>query len=162
MYHRIVKRVVQRTFVNLNHADYQAVMASYVPDVQHTMAGEHALGGTRHTLEAVEQWYKRLFAVFGAIRFTVRNMLIQGMPWDTKIAVKVEIAATLRDGRPYSNQLAMFVDLKWGRITRIDMHEDTQKLAATLQEIARMGVAEAAAAPITSQVYAMETARCPN
>jgi ketosteroid isomerase-like protein len=148
MYHAVVRRIVRRTFYHLNRADYAPVVAMYDPQIVHTFAGDHALSGERRSVPAVKQWYDRLFRVFGQLRFSVQEVIVQGLPWNTSVAVKVNINATLSDGNPYSNVLAMFVELRWGRITAISMHEDAQKLARTLKEIAAQGVAEAAAAPI--------------
>jgi hypothetical protein len=57
------------------------------------------------------------------------------------------VHATVADA-PYDNDLAQVVELRWGRITGLSMHEDTQKLAATLARLYAAGVPEAAAPPI--------------
>ena len=149
MYHSVVRRIVRRTFDHLNHADYALVVAMYDPQIVHSFPGDHALSGVRHSVPAVLQWYDRLFRIFGKIQFGVQQVIVQGLPWNTSVAVKVNIGATLKDGRPYTNVLAMFVELKWGRITSISMHEDTQKLAHALNDLAIQGIVEASAAPIT-------------
>ena len=148
MYHAVVRRIVCRTFDHLSRADYGPVIAMYDPKIVHTFAGDHALSGERRSVPAVSQWYDRLFRIFDRIRFNVQQVVVQGLPWHTSVVVKVNINATLRDDSHYSNVLAMFVELKWGRITAISMHEDTQKLSRTLNELAAQGVIEAAAAPI--------------
>lgn len=148
MYHVVVRLIVRRTFDHLNRADYAPVLAMYDPKIVHSFAGDHALSGVRRSVSAVSQWYERLFRIFGKIQFGVQQVIVQGLPWNTHIAVKVNIHATLKDGTPYANVLAMFVELKWGRITSISMHEDTQKLARTLNDLATQGITDAAAVPI--------------
>ena len=150
MYHAVVRRIVRSTFDHLNRADYAPVVAMYDPQIVHSFAGDHALSGVRRSVPAVSQWYDRLFRIFGKIQFGVQQIIVQGLPWNTNVAVKVNINATLKDGTRYANVLVMFVELKWGRITSISMHEDTQKLAHTLNDLAIQGVVEAAAAPITT------------
>ena len=54
-----------------------------------------------------------------------------------------------RDGG-YRNEVAQTIELRWGRITKINTLEDTQKLDRVLKSMAGEGVAEAAAEPLAS------------
>ena len=143
MYHQMVRRKVEATFGHLNRHDFEPVVAGFAPAIQHSFAGEHALGGTRHTQASARQWYERLFRLFPEARFTVRDMVIAGLPGDTRIAVQF----TVENGA-YRNDVAQFIRLRWGRITEIALYEDTGKLIQWLMGLQQRGISEAGAAPI--------------
>jgi len=151
MYHRIVRTIVAKTFAHLNRHDYQPVVAQFTPAITHTFAGTHALGGTRRTRQAAQQWYERLFRLFPDLRFAVQNIMVSGLPGDTRIAVQFRVEVDEVHGKRvgYSNEVAQFIRLQWGKITEIKLYEDTDKLVDLLAVMRDLGVAEAAAPPIT-------------
>jgi ketosteroid isomerase-like protein len=149
MYHRIVRRQILTSFAHLNRHDYQPVVASFTPSIQHSFAGNHALGGTRHTQASARQWYERLFRLFPDLRFNLHNIVVAGLPGDTRIAVQFRVELTPPDGGSYFNDVAQFIRLKWGRIVEISLYEDTDKLVHLLQRMSEQGITEASAAPIT-------------
>jgi ketosteroid isomerase-like protein len=148
MYHTIVRRKLAQNFHELNQGNYESIVMQFSLNTHHLFAGDLALGGERHSRDSVRQWYARLFRVFPDIHFTVRNIIIQGWPWHTSIAVQFRVDATLRDGQPYSNEVAQFIQLKWGQIAYMRLYEDTQKLANGLHIQSAAGVVDAMAAPI--------------
>lgn len=150
MYHQIVRRKIQTTFDHLNRHEYQPVVASFAPEIVHSFAGNHALGGTRHNQALARQWYERLFRLFPDLCFTVNKIVIAGLPHDTQIAVQFDVALTPPGAteRSYTNQVAQFIRLRWGRITEIHLYEDTHKLVELLTTLHQRGVSEAAAPPI--------------
>ena len=149
MYHTIVRRQINMSFEALNRHDYQPVVESFHPRITHTFAGDHALGGTRHSRSVAQQWYERLFRLFPDVRFDVQNIIIAGLPHDTRIAIEFGVSLTPPEGGRYTNTVAQFIRLQWGRITEIHLHEDTYKLVNLLTSLSSHGVTEAAAAPIT-------------
>lgn len=148
MYHIIVRQKLAQNFQKLNQGDYESIVMQFSPSTHHVFAGDLALGGERHSRDSVRQWYARLFAVFPDMQFTVKNILVQGWPWDTSIAVQFQVSARLKNGQAYSNEVAQFIYLKWGQIAHMQLYEDTQKLADALHVQGAAGVEEALAAPI--------------
>jgi ketosteroid isomerase-like protein len=61
MYHSIVRCLARKNFERLNSGDYESVLASIAPDIVHTFSGDHALGGTRHSVKGMRRWFQRLF-----------------------------------------------------------------------------------------------------
>lgn len=147
MYRAIVARQIRRAWRHVDQGDYAAVLDQLAPQFVHRFAGDHALAGTRQDPEAVRAWYQRLYRLLPGIRFEVTDVLVGGWPWRTRAVALVGVRATVA-GEPYDNDLAQVIDLRWGRITGLAMHEDTQKLAVTLARLHAAGVAEAAAPPI--------------
>lgn len=148
MYHTIVRQKLVQNFQKLNQGDYESIVMQFSPSTHHIFAGDLALGGERHSRDSVRQWYARLFLVFPDIRFTVRDILIQGWPWRTSVVIQFRVNATLKDGQLYDNEVAQFIRLKWGQIAHMQLYEDTQKLANALHIQAAAGIGEALAPPI--------------
>lgn len=148
MYHTIVRRKLVQNFQRLNQGNYEGIVMQFSPTTHHSFAGDLALGGERYSRDRVRQWYARLFQLFPDMQFTIRNISIQGWPWDTSVAVQFRVSATLKNGEPYSNDVAQFIRLQWGQIVDMQLYEDTQKLANALHIQGAAGVAEALAAPI--------------
>lgn len=149
MYHSIVRRRVLASFDHLNRHDYQTVVASFSPTITHSFAGDHALGGTRHTQATARAWYERLFRLLPDLHFHVENVMIAGLPHNTHVAVQFRVEAAQPDGERYVNHVAQFIRLKWGKIDQIILYEDTDKLVGLLRTLFVSGTSEAAAPPIT-------------
>ena len=114
----------------------------------HSFPGEHALGGTRTTLEATRRWYGRLARVLPDVRFEIRHIAVSGWPWRTVAAVEWSDSGTTADGQPFANQGVHVVTLRWGKVTRLQIYCDTGVLAEVCRRQAAQGIEEAAAAPI--------------
>ena len=147
MYRAIVASRIRRAWRHVDQGDYAYVIDQLAPQFVHRFAGDHTLAGTRHRPEAVRAWYQRLYRLLPGIRFEVTDILVGGWPWRTRAVALVKVHATIAND-PYENDLAQVIDLRWGRITGLSMHEDTQKLAGALARLHAAGVPEAAAPPI--------------
>jgi ketosteroid isomerase-like protein len=148
MYHTVVRHQLKKVFEQLNKQEYGAILTGFGPDFEHALYGNHALGGTRHTLAATRRWYERLPRVLPDLQFTVRQIMVNGWPWDTTAAVEWKDSGTCLDGSPFNNQGVHVIRLKWGKVTAVRVYCDTMVLADVLQRNARGGVADAAAPPI--------------
>jgi ketosteroid isomerase-like protein len=147
MYRLIVAIRVKRTWRALQLGNADAVLVQLAERFEHRFAGEHALGGTRHTRESQTAWFERLFRLLPDIRFTVRDLLVTGWPWHTRAVTIIDVR--LQSEPAYRNTVVQLIELRWGKITRIENLEDTQRLAQLLETRARQGTAEAVAAPIS-------------
>jgi ketosteroid isomerase-like protein len=147
MYRVIVARRIRRAWRHVDQRDYRYVLDQPAPGFTHRFAGDHALAGTRRQPEAVDAWYQRLFRLLPEIRFEVTDVLVRGWPWRTRAVALVRVHTSVADA-PYDNEVAQVVDLRWGRITGLAMHEDTQRLAAALARLRNADVPEAAEPPI--------------
>jgi ketosteroid isomerase-like protein len=150
MYRAIVARRVRTAWEHLAWRDYGYVLDQFAPTFTHSFAGDHALGGERSGRDAQRAWFERLFRLLPGVELRLEDMLVRGWPWRTRVVALIRVRATVA-GRPYENEVAQTIDLRWGRITRIHNLEDTQKLATALERLAAGGVAEARAEPITDR-----------
>ncbi len=150
MYHSIVRRIARKNFESVNRKDYDAVLAGCAPNIRHRFAGVHALGGTRHDREALARWFGRLSRVMPTLPLTVQDVWVKGWPPNTLVIMRWEATATLADGSAYRNRGVHLISMSWGKVFDIDVHEDSQIVAASLLLQAENGIPEAAAEPIVS------------
>src|SRR5262249_22785023 len=116
---------------------------------EHAFLGDdHALGGSRHTLAATQEWYARLYRLLPDITFEVQRVWVSGGPWNTSVIAQWDETNSGTDGVRTSNHGIHFVHLEWGRVTQLTICPDTVGLKATLDRLAAAGNFEAHAAPI--------------
>jgi ketosteroid isomerase-like protein len=149
MYRAIVTRRVRTAWEHVARGDYEHVLGQLAPAFTHSFAGDHALGGERSSRDAQRAWFERVFRLLPGIEFTVHDVLVRGWPWRTRAVALIGVRADVA-GQPYENEVTQTIDLRWGRITAIHNLEDTQRLAAALEQLAAGGIDEARAAPIVS------------
>jgi ketosteroid isomerase-like protein len=147
VYRRIVEGRIRKAWRRLAQRDYRYVLEQFAPRFEYSFAGDHALGGTRHSRESMRGWFERLFELFPGIRFEVRDVLVRGWPWRTRAVVLVDVKTDVA-GEPYRNEVAQTLELRWGKISRMRNLEDTQKLERALERLAAAGVPQAELAAI--------------
>lgn len=149
MYHFVVRRKLRRSFRDINAGRYGPIVAQFAREHSHTMFGSHALGGQRRTLESTGQWYARLQRLLPDLRFSIQSMAVTGWPWDTRALVSWTDSFTLPDGSPGNNQGVHELRLAWGKVVSLEVHCDTARLEAYCARMNELGLAEAAAPPIS-------------
>jgi ketosteroid isomerase-like protein len=142
----IVRRQVRNAFRSLSRGDAEPVLAQFSASIRFQFAGTHVMGGEREGVEAVREWFELVFALFPGIQLEPQTVIVNGPPWNTVVATRFTVRATLRDGRPYHNEGMQFLRLRWGRAVEDRLYEDTQLLDAVLRHMADLGVREAVAA----------------
>ncbi len=147
MYRTIVAAQVRKAWRHINARDHMYVVDGFADEFTYRFVGDHALGGVRHTKEAMDRWFQRVFTLVGDCRFEVQDVLVKGWPWRTRAVVLLRVTGQLA-GEPYSNDVAQTIDLRWAKITAVTTLEDTQKLERLLDRLAATGIEEAHAPPI--------------
>jgi ketosteroid isomerase-like protein len=148
MYHAIVRRRVVGLFAAVSNGNALPVLEGLAPRFEHFFLGDHALGGSRFTLEKTRLWYERLYRLLPDISFDLRAIRISGPPWNTLVAVDWLESNSGTDGVRTFTRGVHVVRLEWGRMTYIGIYPDTVGLVTTLQRLSRAGVAEATAEKI--------------
>lgn len=151
MYRTIVRRRVLAAFAALSRGDYEPALAGMAPRFEHTFAGSHPAGGTRHTPEAMRRWFERLFRLNRDLSFTIKHVAVAGPPWDTTAVVEWRDTAVLATGADYVNDGVHVVRMRWTRVVSLHAYLDTEVFGTACRQMAEAGVAEAGAAPIVDQ-----------
>lgn len=148
MYKAIVRRRISAGFDALSRGDCSVALEGLADDVHHVFAGDHPLGGERHSRVAVERWFERLLGLF-ELRFDIRRVAVSGPPWKILATVEWLGHVTPKAGEPYVNEGAHVIEIRRGRVVYFHAYEDSQKVAEACRHMASAGIAEAAADPIT-------------
>ena len=150
MYNYIVKKLVKKSFGLVNERRFAELGESLAPNVKHSFAGSHALGGIRNDKAALMAWFERLGRVMPKLHITVNQITVEGWPDNTLAIVRWTATAVLANGDPYINKGAHFVTLKWGKITEFDVYEDSLAVYNGLEKQYLSGIEEAHAPQIIS------------
>lgn len=149
MYHSIVKNLVINSFKELSLGNYQAATALMAEDCSYQFVGQHALGGRRSNRVLISKWFERFLRILPEFQFRPTEVLVNGWPWKTKVAVKLYVSWQRPDGKAYKNVALQMMTLKWGKAVDIVTIDDTHGFGALLDDLAQQfGVKEAAAVPI--------------
>ena len=148
MHHTITRRIARNAFQDLSDRNAEPLLDRCAPDMTHTFAGEHALGGKRTSREAFRTWLDRLYRLFPELQFHIRDILVAGPSWNTRLAIAWRDRGLAADGGDYENEGIHRLRLEWGRLVELHAKLDTQHLARTLDRMAAAGIDEAAADPI--------------
>ena len=149
MYHFIVKKLVLNSFEELSKGNYRAATNLMAENCHYQFIGSHALGGSRSNRILISQWFERFLRILPNFQFRPADVLVNGWPWYTKVAVKLYVSWTRPDGVTYKNVALQMVTLKWGKAIDIITIDDTVGFGALLNDVAhQFGITEAAAKPI--------------
>jgi ketosteroid isomerase-like protein len=141
MYKTVVRALVRRNVALLNAGDVDAFFKLAAPNVELAFPGDNSWsamfrpvvkGRARHaTHRGIDEC--RAFAErFAAnkIQFVVEDILVNGPPWNTRVALRVHDFAAGERGDAYNNRAVAFIEMRWGRVTRWEDYEDTERVAA--------------------------------
>ncbi|MDT8913485.1 nuclear transport factor 2 family protein [Amycolatopsis sp. PS_44_ISF1] len=115
---------------------------------EHVFAGDHALGGSRHTVAGLRSWFERLYRLAPDLAFTVKHIAVSGPPWNTTAVIEWRDEATLAAGGDYANDGVHVVRMRWGKAISLHAYLDTAVFADSCRRMAQAGITEAGAAPI--------------
>lgn len=141
MYKTIVRAMVRRNVARLN-AGYAAPMLKLASnDVQLRFPGDNswstmfrpaangrAPNATHRGLEECRAFADR-FAANG-IQFVLEDILVNGGPWNTRVAMRLHSFLPSAAGDQYNNRAVAILELRWGRLVVWEDYEDTERVAA--------------------------------
>lgn len=143
MYKATVRALMRYSIKKLNEGDYALMLKMAHQDFELAFPGQNSwatmfrpqvLGRESHaTHRGIEE--ATAFAdrfVGEGIQFQIEDILVNGPPWNTRIALRVHDYKPDADGKAdqYSNRAVLFLEVRWGRLVRWEDYEDTQRVAA--------------------------------
>jgi len=141
MYKATVRALVRRGIRKLNEGDPSFLLGLAAPDAELAFPGQNswatmfrpvAKGRQRHvTHRGIEECraFADRFAAEG-IRFDIEDILVNGMPWNTRVAVRANDFIAAENGvDEYNNRAIAFLELRWGKLVRWEDYEDTERVA---------------------------------
>lgn len=143
MYKASIRALLRHGVNKLNDGDYSLLLKMASPDFELAFPGENSWatmfrpqqrGRERHVThrgidEAVA--FADRFVAEG-IQFEIEDILVNGPPWNTRIALRVRdfVPGTDQEADVYNNRVVLFLELRWGRLIRWEDYEDTERAAA--------------------------------
>jgi ketosteroid isomerase-like protein len=129
MYKAIVRSQVRRGFRELSRGNFDHVLRSFADDGRLQMMGSHGLGGERVGRAEVEEWFAEVGRLFPDLRIEAETIVVNGPPWNMRVATRFRVSATLADGGRYENEGMQFLRLRMGKAVEDRLYEDTHVLA---------------------------------
>ncbi|MDH3730594.1 MAG: nuclear transport factor 2 family protein [Acidimicrobiia bacterium] len=142
MYKAAVRALMRHSVAKLNSGDFALLLKMASSDFELAFPGDNSwstmfeptkTGRERHvTHNGIEQG--KAFAerfVREGIQFHIEDILVNGPPWNTRIALRVHDFIPGPAGQPdvYNNRAVAFLEVRWGRLVRWEDYEDTQRVA---------------------------------
>jgi ketosteroid isomerase-like protein len=123
---------LRRGFEEITNGHPTRATSRFAKDAVLQLCGDHPLGGVQRGRPAIDGWFKRARLFFPQFKLTPLQIVVNGTPWNTTVAMRFWVDATLADGTPYHNEGVQFIRIEWGRIVDYRMYEDTHVLRTTL------------------------------
>jgi ketosteroid isomerase-like protein len=149
MYKAITRRRVRGVFEALGRGDRETALKDVAANVRHVFPGDNAIGGERHSREAMGRWLDRVYRLIPELRFDVHRVAVSGPPWDMTVAVEWSDHGRAADGIPYRNEGAHWIRMRRGKAVYIHAYLDSEKVTEICRRLAAGGIEEASAPPIS-------------
>lgn len=142
MYKAAVRALMRHSVDRLNSGDYSLMLRLADPDFELVFPGENSWAtmfrpqvrsrqphATHRGIEEVTAFAERFVAE--GVQFEIEDILVNGPPWNTRVALRVNDFVAEPDGGAdrYCNRAVLFLEIRWGRLVRWEDYEDTQRVA---------------------------------
>jgi ketosteroid isomerase-like protein len=144
MYKTAIRALMRRNIDRLNRGDASSLLKLAAPDVAICFPGDNSWSTmfrpavrsrARHVTHAgIDEC--RVFAarfVQHGVQFRIEDILVNGPPWNTRIALRVQSFVPAADGvgsDEYANRAMALLEVRWGRLVAWEDYEDTERVAA--------------------------------
>jgi ketosteroid isomerase-like protein len=118
------KKLVRYTMRNLNAGNVKPTLRMDARDVELTFPGESSFSGVIKGKPQVRAWLERFVAL--GLQIVADEVVVKGWPWRTTICIRGTDHLDTPDGeRVYANRYVIWGHLRWGRLKRYEVYEDT-------------------------------------
>lgn len=142
MYKTAVRWMIRRSIDRLDHGDSRLALALFAPDATLSFPGDNTWANQHRPTERgrdafathrgkaeIAAFVQRYTSV--GMQMVVDDILVNGPPWNTRVAVRVHHWVPGPDGTDlYTNRAVLFVTTRWGKIRNQEDYEDTERVAA--------------------------------
>lgn len=142
MYKATVRALMRHSVAKLNAGDATLFLRLARPDAVIAFPGDNTWATmyrpvvknrqqhvTHNGLEECRGFAERF--VDEGVQFEIEDILVNGAPWNTRIALRVRSFLPGANGvDEYNNRAIALLTTKWGRLVSWEDYEDTQRVAA--------------------------------
>jgi ketosteroid isomerase-like protein len=141
MYKAAIRALMRFSIRKLNDGDASMLLRLADPKVELAFPGDNswanqfrpvvkgrAQHATHRGLEECRAFAQRF--VDNEIQFVIEDILVNGPPWNTRVALRVHDYAAGSGGQDsYNNRAVAFLTIRWGRLVTWEDYEDTERVA---------------------------------
>jgi ketosteroid isomerase-like protein len=142
VYKAAVRALIRHSVSKLNDGDYALLLKLAHPDFEMAFPGQNSWAtmhrpqvrsrqryATHRGVQEATAFAERFVAA--GLRFEIEDILVNGPPWNTRIALRVQDYAVDADSGAdaYNNRVVAFLEVRWGRLVRWEDYEDTERVA---------------------------------
>jgi ketosteroid isomerase-like protein len=142
MYKAAVRLMIKRNIARANSGDFSSTMKMFAKDATLSFPGDNSWSNmfrptqvgreafvTHRGKDELKRFLQRY--VDEKIQMVVDDILVNGPPWNTRVAIRVHHWVIGADGTDsYTNRAVLFVSTRWGKIKSQEDYEDTERIAA--------------------------------
>ena len=139
MYKATVRRLIRRSIRLLNDGNYDASLAVFAADATLSFPGDNSWSGqfrspqvgreqfaTHRGKREIEAFLQRYVGT--GMQMSVEDILVNGPPWKTRVAVRVNHGIVADGVAIYNNRAVLMADIVWGKIRAQEDYEDTERV----------------------------------
>ena len=123
----------------MDAGDLDAPWRLAADDLAFSFAGDTPLAGSWVGRDHLRDWLRSFRARYDELHFTVEEVAVSGWPWRTTVANRFRVTGTWLDGGAYENEAVQWATLRWGRMTRDLVLEDTKVLSDAIAAVPSRG-----------------------
>jgi ketosteroid isomerase-like protein len=140
MYKTAVRALIRHGIARMNDGDPEFMLKLGHPEAELIFPGDNSWSTmfrpvekgrkafvTHRGLEECRAFADRFIAE--ALRYTIEDILVNGPPWNTRVAVRAVDSKPGEHGDEYNNRFISFLEITWGRLRRWEVYEDTERSA---------------------------------
>jgi hypothetical protein len=151
MYKAAVRVLIRRNIRSLNEGNYGPILAMFDHSAELTFPGDNSFARQfraphpgrepfpTHRGRAEIETFLRTY-VDNRIQMDIEDILVNGPPWNTRVALRVRDWIQGADGSDiYANRAVLMVRTSWGKILSQEDYEDSERAAALDRHLAAAG-----------------------
>jgi ketosteroid isomerase-like protein len=120
------KRLVDYQLARLSAGDLRLTLWMDAPDVQMTFPGDTSWAVQLHGKAEHERWLSRF--IRAGIQISADEVIVKGFPWRMTLGVRGRDHLRSDAGElVYENRYVIWGHLRWFKLKRYEVYEDTQK-----------------------------------
>jgi ketosteroid isomerase-like protein len=141
MYKTAARWMIRRNIEALNSGDAEPVLGMFAAAADLCFPGVNSWSGqfrqpvtgrqpfvSHRGRDEIEAFLRRYTG--DGIQMEVEDILVNGPPWNTRVAVRAQVWATGPNGmNVYENRAVLLLTVRWGKVKRQEDYEDTERAA---------------------------------
>ena len=141
MYKYLVRALIRRSIAAANGGRFEPTLAVFASDATLSFPGVNSWSSqfriprlgreaftTHQGKDEIAAFLRRYVAT--GMQMTVEDILVNGPPWNTRVAVRVNHGVVRDAVAIYTNRAVLIARVSWGKIRAQEDYEDTERVSA--------------------------------